>query len=114
MLRSFHYAVYTAWSGLSAGSRLRPEDQQRLEPAAEFWYQWVSVAFLNAYVANTAGAALFSSEPQELALLFDVYMLEKALYEIDYELNNRPAWVHIPLRGVHDLVSSIPKGDASP
>jgi maltose alpha-D-glucosyltransferase/alpha-amylase len=104
MLRSFHYAIYTAWSDPNVGVVVRPEDQQRLEPAARFWYRWVSVAFLKAYLHAAGGAVFVPSAPEALALLLDVYLLEKALYEIKYELNNRPEWVHIPLRGIQDLL----------
>jgi maltose alpha-D-glucosyltransferase / alpha-amylase len=105
MLRSFHYAVYTAWSDPSVGAGLRSEDQQRLEPAVRLWYQWVAATFLNAYLSRMSGATLLPRGEADLALLLDVYMLEKALYEIGYELNNRPQWVRVPLRGILDLLA---------
>ena len=105
MLRSFHYAVYTAWSDPSVGAVLRSEDQQRLEPAVRLWYQWVAATFLNAYLSRMSAAMLLPRGEADLALLLDVYMLEKALYEVGYELNNRPQWVRVPLRGILDLLA---------
>jgi maltose alpha-D-glucosyltransferase / alpha-amylase len=106
MLRSFHYAVYTAWSDPSVGAVVRPEDQERLRPAARYWYRWVSAAFLRAYLAGVAGTALLPKGDADLNLMIDVYMLDKALYEVEYELNNRPDWVHVPLLGISDLMAA--------
>jgi maltose alpha-D-glucosyltransferase / alpha-amylase len=105
MLRSFHYAIYTAWSDPSVGAVVRPEDRQRLEPAAQLWYQWVSATFLNAYLSAISAGGLLPRTEAELALMLDVYMLDKALYEVVYELNNRPQWVLVPLRGILDLLA---------
>jgi maltose alpha-D-glucosyltransferase/alpha-amylase len=105
MLRSFHYAVFTALSDPSVGAVVRPEDQVRLHPAAQLWYQWVSATFLNAYLSAIGTTALLPRAEADLALMLDVYMLEKALYEVLYELSNRPQWVHVPLRGILDLLA---------
>jgi maltose alpha-D-glucosyltransferase/alpha-amylase len=105
MLRSFHYAVYTAWSDPSIGAVLRPEDQRRLEPSARYWHRWVSATFLRSYLAAMSATALLPRSEAELTLMLEVYMLDKALYEVDYELNNRPQWAHVPLRGILDLLA---------
>jgi maltose alpha-D-glucosyltransferase/alpha-amylase len=104
MLRSFDYAPYAVALGQSQGSVIRPEDQELLEQAGRFWQRWVSAAFLRAYLAESAGAAHLPKSRQELQVLLDAYVLEKALYEIAYELNNRPDWVRIPLRGILELL----------
>jgi trehalose synthase-fused probable maltokinase len=90
MLRSFHYAAH---SGCPSAA---PEDRNR----AEAWTDAASAAFLGRYM-ETAGRAVFlpSAEKDRVSLL-TAYVLEKALYEIDYELNNRPDWLPIPLRGL--------------
>jgi maltose alpha-D-glucosyltransferase/alpha-amylase len=97
MLRSFHYAAY---AGLFAFTRDRPDDFGRLEPWAALWYQWASAAFLAAYCETVGGAGLLPAEPEAFAALLDAFMLEKAFYELAYELNNRPDWVRIPLSGI--------------
>jgi len=102
MLRSFHYAAVSA---LIAG-RVRPEDVPILEPRAEVWYLWVAAYFLRAYLDLVADADLVPEGEDELAALLDLCVIDKALYELEYELNNRPDWVRIPLRGIASLIES--------
>ena len=104
MLRSFQYAPYAVLFGTSPGSYVRPEDVPRLESGARFWSQWMSAAFLRAYLAESAKGTHLPTKPESIEALLHAYLLEKALYEIVYELNHRPDWVRIPLRGVLDLV----------
>ncbi len=99
MLRSFSYAALTA---IGAATETRPEDAKRLAPWAAFWETWVGATFLRAYLSATRGAA-FLPPPRDLEVLLRAYVLDKALYELAYELNNRPAWVHIPLAGMMQL-----------
>jgi maltose alpha-D-glucosyltransferase / alpha-amylase len=103
MLRSFHYAPYAVIHGQSQGS-VRSEDIRALETGARFWHRWVSAAFLRAYLAESGDAAHLPRTRTELRVLLDAYLLEKALYEIAYELNNRPEWLPIPLRGALELL----------
>jgi maltose alpha-D-glucosyltransferase/alpha-amylase len=102
MLRSFHYASYAALFGQVAG--VRPEDFPALEPWAHFWYTWVSVAFLKAYLAVAKDEHFLPKDPIELQVLLDAYLLEKAVYELGYELNSRPDWLKVPLRGLLQLL----------
>jgi maltose alpha-D-glucosyltransferase/alpha-amylase len=104
MLRSFHYAPYAVVFGTAPGSYVRTEDLTRLEAGARFWHQWVSAAFLRAYLAESATGGHLPSDPEHVKTLLNAFLIEKALYEIVYELNNRPDWVRIPLRGLMDLV----------
>jgi maltose alpha-D-glucosyltransferase/alpha-amylase len=99
MLRSFHYAAVSA---LHSG-RVRPEDIPTLERWADYWYHWVGVDFLQAYFdAAEPGDFLPGSESGITALL-DLCLIDKAVYELGYELNNRPSWVRIPLHGIIGL-----------
>lgn len=104
MLRSFHYAAYAALIGKVAG--VREEDFSFLEPWARFWYLWVCVAFLKAYLGVTIRAPFLPSAREELQMLLDAHLLEKAVYELGYELNNRPDWVKIPLQGILELLEA--------
>ncbi len=99
MLRSFSYAVY---SGLMRVLTRRPGDADRLEPWARLWEQSVSSAFLQAYrlTMKAAGSLMVPLAPEAFERLLEIYVLDKALYELMYELNNRPAWVRIPLAGI--------------
>jgi maltose alpha-D-glucosyltransferase/alpha-amylase len=104
MLRSFHYAAYSALLNQEASGAVRPEDIPALEPWARLWYLWVSAAFLKAYLAQAAQVPFLPQEREELQVMLDASLLEKAIYELGYELNNRPDWVRIPLQGILDLV----------
>ncbi|MHB0969914.1 MAG: maltose alpha-D-glucosyltransferase [Thermoanaerobaculia bacterium] len=104
MLRSFHYAPHAILLGAAPGVAVRSGDVAALDRAATFWQTWVSAAFLRAYIAASAPGAFVPSSPEEFGLLLDVYLLEKSLYELAYELNNRPEWVGIPLRGILQLI----------
>ncbi len=104
MLRSFHYAPYAVLFGQSQHSVIRFEDSQAVENGAKFWYRWVNGAFLRAYLAESRGATHLPQTSEELQVLLDAHLLEKALYEIVYEMNNRPDWARIPLRGVLELL----------
>jgi maltose alpha-D-glucosyltransferase / alpha-amylase len=100
MLRSFSYAAFSA---LMKYSSRRPEDFQRLEPWAHLWEQSVASAFLRTYREVAHGVEVVPSEPQLFQQLLEAYVIDKAFYELVYELNNRPTWVMIPLTGILGL-----------
>ncbi len=106
MLRSFHYAAFAPLLA-SVGEKPAPAgDVERLSAWAERWNAWVADRFLADYFA-AAGAATYLPESREEAQnLLDLHLLEKAVYELGYELNNRPSWVGIPLQGITRLLSS--------
>jgi len=104
MLRSFSYAAAV---GLAAATATRPEEHDRLAPWAGLWQTWVSAAFLRAYRGIVDGAPFVPSDRDDLDLLLQVFILHKAFYELAYELNNRPDWVHIPLSGLMRLRSPL-------
>ncbi len=109
MLRSFHYAAYARlFEESAAGVVTSPEALAELESWARFWERWISAAFLRAYLDRAQGASFIPPSRQELAVLLDVYILEKAVYELQYELNNRPAWVGIPLQGILQILGDLP------
>jgi maltose alpha-D-glucosyltransferase/alpha-amylase len=91
MLRSFHYAAFSPLLGADA---MKADDVSRLSPWAEFWNARISADFLEA------------KNHSELQSLLELHLLEKAVYELGYELNNRPGWVGIPVEGIGKLLSS--------
>ena len=103
MLRSFGYAAYAALHALDIQAA---DAMKNVELWAELWQNAVSVEFLRAY-RITIGATKphLIPPPPEAQVLLDAYLLEKALYELLYELNNRHAWVRIPLAGILTLHS---------
>ena len=106
MIRSFHYASRAVLMGQVSGTSLRTEDLASLGDAATFWQKWVDAIYLREYVNVAKGSGVIPEDKGQLRILIDAYLLEKALYEIQYELNNRPHWVGIPLRGALDIVES--------
>jgi len=80
------------------------EEIRRLEPWADLWYKYVSGVFLKSYFTTVSGAPFVPADRKELALMLNAFVLGKAIYEVGYELNNRPDWVIIPLHGIKDLL----------
>jgi 1,4-alpha-glucan branching enzyme len=109
MLRSFDYAAYAA---LFEYTRSRPEACDHLEPWARLWQTWTSVAFWREYRAVSGKAPYLPDDPTALGLLLDAYTLDKILYELLYELNNRPDWVRIPLQGIESMIKREESGGA--
>ncbi len=97
MLRSYHTAAY---AGLFSFTQNQPEAFARLRPWAELWFQWVSAAFLREYRAGARGQSFVPNDGRAFGELLNAFMLEKNFYELLYELNNRPDWVRIPVRGI--------------
>jgi maltose alpha-D-glucosyltransferase/alpha-amylase len=105
MLRSFHYAAVSTLIEHSNAKVLNEADRKRLEAWTRIWYRFVARAFMKAYF-DTAGSAPFvPKDPRERRIMLNVFMMEKALYEISYELNNRPTWLQIPFRGIRDILA---------
>ena len=100
MLRSFDYARSTALRRAAEGGR----ELWVIEPLAQQWEREVRRTFLAAYHEALQGAELYA-DYSEMQRLLDLAELEKALYELRYELDNRPDWVPIPLRGILTLVT---------
>jgi maltose alpha-D-glucosyltransferase / alpha-amylase len=96
--------VYAAYFGHGEEAPVRALDRPALEPWANFWYASVASVFLRAYLRSAGDAAFLPPDPEHFVLLLDAYTLEKAVYELGYELNNRPDWAIIPLRGLLQLI----------
>ena len=100
MMRSFQYAAYAAlWQ-----PAMRKEDVPFLERWADLWYRQTSTIFLQSYLDTTRGAAFVPKESDDLQVMLEAYLLDKAVYEIAYELNSRPNWVLIPVRGIKHIL----------
>jgi maltose alpha-D-glucosyltransferase/alpha-amylase len=101
MLRSFGYAAY---AGLMNYTARHPEDVTRLEPWAQLWERSAGAEFLRAYRGAAQGADFLPPKDADFRKLLNVFLLDKALYEVLYELNSRPPWVRIPLMGIISLL----------
>ncbi len=100
MLRSFSYAAHAA---LARHTQRRPEHSSTLQPWATLWERIVSGEFLRGYRETISGSGLLPEEAKA-EILLRALLLEKAGYELAYELNNRPTWVHIPVAGLRELL----------
>jgi maltose alpha-D-glucosyltransferase/alpha-amylase len=101
MLRSFDYASQAALKSDQIPAAALP----RLRSWGRFWVQCVSAAFLKSYLATAGTASFVPQAADDLDLQLNTMLLEKALYELRYELNMRPDWVRIPLRGILEVVT---------
>jgi maltose alpha-D-glucosyltransferase / alpha-amylase len=107
MLRSFHYAAFAGLLAPAEGRSISADELRELAPVAESWHVWVASRFLKAYFDNAgAASALALGKRQDAIDLLRMHLLEKAIYELGYELNNRPTWVGIPLDGISKLLTS--------
>jgi maltose alpha-D-glucosyltransferase/alpha-amylase len=102
MLRSFAYAAQAAWLSATDAAPELPDLGARLAPGAERWEQGVRGAFLDGYLAETLarGAPFLPRRRETFDAVLRVFELDKAIYEVRYELDHRPAWLRIPLEGL--------------
>ncbi len=102
MLRSFAYAAFSAVDRLVADREGKKDsiDRATLIGWAQIWQDAAASQFLSSYRDSIAENPQLLPPASEAQILFDAYLLEKALYELLYELNNRPTWVGIPLRSI--------------
>ncbi len=100
MLRSFHYASVRALQE----PHIRPDDLPLLEPWAQVWCRWVSAAYLDAYLQRADAAPFLPKSRDAQTALIELHLIEKCAYELAYELNNRPAWLGVPLAGLKSLM----------
>jgi maltose alpha-D-glucosyltransferase/alpha-amylase len=106
MLRSFNYAATVKLKSQTA----RPEDSLALKSWGRFWHRWVSVAYLKGYLDTAANAPFMPATRGELAIMLDIYLLEKAVYELSYELNNRPDFSDVPIAGILEILQPTTGG----
>jgi maltose alpha-D-glucosyltransferase/alpha-amylase len=104
MLRSLRYASAAA---LRSG-RHRPEDMPKLDVWARAWSTWMSSIFLAGYLDIARGTRIVPPNEADLNLLLEFFLLEKCVYEVGYELNNRPDWLEIPMRALLELLPVKP------
>jgi maltose alpha-D-glucosyltransferase / alpha-amylase len=102
MVRSFQYAAFAALFEEIQARRGAPD---KLESAAAAWNAYAGATFLKVYFDASQHQPFVPADLRERRILLDAFLLQKALYELAYELNNRPDWLQIPLRGILSLIS---------
>jgi len=104
MLRSVHYAAYAAMVSSAEGTL--PASSKDLEPWYRYWHAWVSASFLRGYLDAARLTPLVPEANEDLKSLLEISLLERALIELDHELDHRPPWARVPLQGLLQLVCS--------
>jgi maltose alpha-D-glucosyltransferase/alpha-amylase len=99
MIRSFSYA-----GDMACRERRRGPDTAQVEPWAQAFSTWMAAAYLGAYLERLGSSPLVPGQDMLSDALLDFYELDKALYEVEYELGSRPDWIDIPLLGVGRIV----------
>jgi maltose alpha-D-glucosyltransferase/alpha-amylase len=102
MLRSFHYASVTALRD----EQLTEAQRAALRPWLQVWHVWVTAMYLRSYLAVVKDSGLVPTDRAQLRGLLDAFVIDKCLYEVGYELNNRPDWVQIPLEGLIQILGT--------
>jgi maltose alpha-D-glucosyltransferase/alpha-amylase len=110
MLRSYSYA---ANSGFQQFKERHGTARDGLQPWMSYWEAWTCAAFLREYIETAANAPFLPQDREEMEWVLNSFMLEKACYELLYELNNRPQWVGIPLAGIVGLLGGEPAAPRS-
>jgi len=102
LFRSFHYAIYATIFNNDKQYKLAQED---LFKAGELLYRYFIGVFLGTYITEVQNANLNIGYHQERIFLLKYSLLEKAVYELGYELNSRPRWAVIPLKGISNIIN---------
>jgi maltose alpha-D-glucosyltransferase/alpha-amylase len=104
LLRSLDYAAAMLSSEAPA---VDTPLQEKRRAALELWRQVASTAFLDAWRAVAEAQPQPWLRPSEEQAIIDIFLVEKVAYEIGYEIANRPAWLHVPLRGLERLARRL-------
>ncbi len=101
MLRSFRYAAADA---INRAPRAGPGAEEKVVKRAGEWADTTARDFLDAYVTTMGECETYPPDPEFARRLLDMFVVQKAAYEVGYELANRPGWVKIPLQGLLDIL----------
>jgi maltose alpha-D-glucosyltransferase / alpha-amylase len=108
VVRSFDYAGRMAVHTAVERGRIGDAGEAAVDDWRRNWTDHVQTLLLDSYLEAMDGAGLLPSDPADQQLLLDLYVVVKAMYEVRYELANRPAWVTWPLSAIADLLEEVP------
>ena len=106
MIRSYHYAVSAKLFNSQQTSEI---DTIVLQRAADRWYKLIKDTYLEEYLSMFGSPHPLFKDANEINYLLLFHLLEKAIYELGYEVNYRPSWVKIPLKGIVEVIREIEK-----
>jgi maltose alpha-D-glucosyltransferase/alpha-amylase len=107
LLRSIHYSSYVSLFNIPQGGF--PLAPGNIEPIQNLWYMWVSAVFISNYLKYMRNTSLLPKTDEEIKLLLDAYIMERAFSELQYELNHRPEWVRVPFEAITRIISRVNK-----
>jgi maltose alpha-D-glucosyltransferase/alpha-amylase len=96
---------YSATAALERALKSAPDDHGKLARALEAWREHAAAAFMAAYRSSLTDTRLWPQSLEDADRLLDFFLLEKAFYEIEYELAHRPDWLRVPLAGTWRILS---------
>ena len=106
MVRSYHYAVSAKLFGSAETAGIEADQLQRV---SDRWFKLIRDTFMDAYLEAIGSPHPLFKDNAEINFLLLIYLLEKAVYELGYEISYRPHWVKIPLKGIVDVIREIEK-----
>ncbi len=105
MVRSFHYAAEAGLRDYIGRGLVPSEHEEALSRRGRVWTAWVTIRFLAGYLTEAGGQAFVPADRMDVQTLLNAYVLDKAMYEVRYDLGHRPDWASIPVRGAVDLLA---------
>jgi len=112
MIRSFQYAATAGLRAHDERGLMSAGQRPALEARGRVWQVWVTARFLSGYLAVAEGAGLVPHDRDDVQLLLSAFTLDKALYEVCYDLDHRPDWAAIPLEGVLSILADGEAGES--
>lgn len=106
MIRSYHYAISAKMFNDPATTKFDPV---RVQTAADRWYKLIQQTYMEKYLETFGKPHPLFKNNNEINFLLLIYLLEKAVYELGYEISYRPDWVKIPLKGIVNVIREIEK-----
>lgn len=106
MIRSYHYAISAKMLNESVVSTA---DTHRIQTASDRWYKLIQQTYMEKYLETFGSPHPLFKNNNEINFLMLIYLLEKAVYELGYEISYRPDWVKIPLKGIVNVIREIEK-----
>ncbi|WP_300439806.1 maltose alpha-D-glucosyltransferase [Christiangramia sp.] len=104
MIRSLHYAAY---SNIISSEYDQQRKEGNLEEWAETWHYYISRLYIQGYFDKALNKDYVPKKQEDFKILMNTFLLEKALTELNYEIENRPEWILIPLRGIKGVLNHL-------
>ncbi|MEI7592066.1 MAG: maltose alpha-D-glucosyltransferase [Actinomycetes bacterium] len=106
VVRSYQYASEAGLRAFADRGLVLPDQLDALARRGQAWQSWVTIRFLSGYLEQAAGQVFLPQDRNDIASLLVAHQLDKALYEVRYDLGHRPSWAAIPLRGIASMLDA--------